>query len=71
MHRLWFRVWQQGQAVAPPAPVTSLPRGAHVSGNIAFRYGRGRILAEAYALAADAEQAQQILQAARKVPAPG
>lgn len=67
MHRFWFKVWQQGQAVASPTLVISLPRGAHVSGNIAFRYGRSRVLAEAYALAADAEQAQQILQAAREL----
>jgi len=71
MHRLWFKVWPQGQAVASPAPVTSLPRGAHVSGNIAFRYGRGRVLAEAYALAADAEQAQRTWAEARAVLVPG
>jgi hypothetical protein len=65
MHRLWFKVWQQGQAIAPPIQVANLPRGAQITGNIALRHGRGRVLAAVYALAVDAEQAQQILEEAR------
>jgi hypothetical protein len=67
MHRLWFKVWQQGQAVDPPIHVVSLPRGARVTGNIALRRSHGRALAEVYALAADAEQARQILEEAREL----
>ncbi|MBN1815456.1 MAG: hypothetical protein JXA14_26725, partial [Anaerolineae bacterium] len=66
MHRLWFKVWQQGQPLAPPIQVTSLPRGAQISGNIALRYGRGRVLAAVYTLAADAAQAQQIWEDSRE-----
>lgn len=60
MHRRWSKVWPQGQAVAPPIQVTTLPRGAQIAGNIALRHSRGRVLAAVYALAADAAQAQQI-----------
>jgi len=67
MHRLWFKVWQQGQLIEPPIQVTSLPRGAQITGNIALRHGRGRALAAVYALAADAEQAQQILEEAQEL----
>lgn len=60
MHRLWFEVWQQGQAVESPTQVTRLPRGAQVAGNIAVRRGRDQSLATVYALAADATQARQV-----------
>jgi len=67
MHRLWFKVWQQGQPIAPPVQVTNLPRGAQITGNIALRHSRGGVLAEVYALAADAAQAQQIWEEAQEL----
>ena len=67
MHRLWFKVWLQGQAIAPPIQVASLPRGVQVSGNIAVRRSRSHALVAVYALAADAEQAQQILKEAQEL----
>jgi hypothetical protein len=64
MHRFWFKVWQQGQAVDPPVPVASLPRGTQITATTALRR-RGRALSEVYALAGDAEQARQVFEEAR------
>jgi hypothetical protein len=64
MHRLWFKVWQQGQVANPPT-LTSLPRKARITGNIATRRNRDQVLAEVYALAADAARARQVLEEAR------
>ncbi len=57
MHRFWFKVYHQGQPVAPPLPVPSLPRGTRITGTIAI-VRRSRALTAVYVLAADGEQAQ-------------
>ncbi len=64
MLRIWFRVWQRGQRVSPPAAVERLPTRVDMFGSIGKAFDRDNNLSEIYVVARDAAQADQIFEQA-------